>query len=177
VLGVMEIAPKSGGTEGFLYSIETKRDYKRLVSYFCPPRSVPAESVVEAGRIAIEIFDLLGCCDAARVDLRLDASGRPTFLEVNPLPGISPVYSDLCIMASLLGVSYGALIRRILEAATARLGLEGKEPSRNKVYITRTHPPRQIASAPAATDQSVLEVRCGRKRGRKPRGARPMRLQ
>jgi D-alanine-D-alanine ligase len=177
VLGVMEIAPKSGGTEGFLYSIETKRDYKRLVSYFCPPRSVPAESVVEAGRIAIEIFDLLGCCDAARVDLRLDASGRPTFLEVNPLPGISPVYSDLCIMASLLGVSYGALIRRILEAATARLGLEGKEPSRNKVYITRTHPPRQIASAPAATDQSVLEVRCGRERGRKPRGARPMRLQ
>ena len=131
VLGIMEIAPTSAALDSFLYSIETKRDYKRLVSYHCPPRDLPEATLVEAGRIALEVFELFGCHDVARVDLRLDAGGKPRFLEINPLPGISPTYSDLCIMSSLLGVSYSTLIERILHAAVTRLGLENVDRTKS----------------------------------------------
>ena len=42
------------------------------------------------------------------------AQGRPQMLEVNPLAGLTPGYSDLPIMAELAGMSYGALIGEIL---------------------------------------------------------------
>lgn len=122
ILGVMEIAPTSGPMDEFLYSIETKRDFRRLVSYTCPPRDLPEKTIIEAGRTALEIFELFGCHDVARVDMRLDAEENPKFLEINPLPGLSPTYSDLCIMSSLLGISYGTLIECILNAALTRHG-------------------------------------------------------
>jgi D-alanine-D-alanine ligase len=142
VLGVMEIAPTTGDLDHFLYSIETKRDYKRLVSYHCPPRDLAEDTVVEAGRIALEVFELFGCHDVARVDLRLDGQGKPRFLEINPLPGISPTYSDLCIMASLLGVSYSTLIKRIMDAAIARLGLENVDRKKSR----KKRPGRAVSS-------------------------------
>jgi D-alanine-D-alanine ligase len=133
IIGVMEIAPVRGTTENFLYSIETKRDYRRLVSYACPPTGLPEATIVEAGRIALKTFELFGCCDIARVDLRLDGKGHPRLLEINPLPGLSPVYSDLCIMASLVRLPYGKLIESILDAAIERLGLnDGHRSKKSK---------------------------------------------
>ncbi len=144
VLGIMEIAPNSGRLDNFLYSIETKRDYKRLVSYHSPPRDLPEETLVETGRIALEVYELFGCHDVARVDLRLDGQGKPRFLEINPLPGISPTYSDLCIMSSLLGISYSTLIERILGAAVKRLGLENVDRKKSR----KKRPGRTAASYP-----------------------------
>ena len=69
------------------------------------------------------MFHALGCRDAARVDLRCDAEGRLNFLEVNPLPGINHVRSDLPIMARLVGTSYRELIAAIVDSARARHGL------------------------------------------------------
>lgn len=66
-----------------------------------------------------------GCLDVARVDYRLDAANgdEPLILEINPLPGLNPGYSDLCVEAAADGWSYEALINRILAEACQRYGL------------------------------------------------------
>ena len=50
-------------------------------------------------KIARATFSALDCRDVARVDLRMDAEGRIYVLEVNPLPGLTPDYSDLVLIA------------------------------------------------------------------------------
>jgi D-alanine-D-alanine ligase len=54
------------------------------------------------------------------VDLRLDAEGRVCFIECNPLPGLAPGFSDLCLIANASGLSYEALIGEILKPALSR---------------------------------------------------------
>ncbi|HTM44410.1 MAG TPA: hypothetical protein VL137_05615, partial [Polyangiaceae bacterium] len=54
-------------------------------------------------------------------DFRLDAEGRPNFIECNPLPGLSPGWSDLCLIADAAGIEYRALIAEILAPAIRRL--------------------------------------------------------
>jgi len=74
----------------------------------------------ELSRVAAESFKALGCRDVARVDLRLDAQGRVCFIECNPLPGLAPGFSDLCLIANASGLTYEALIGEILKPALRR---------------------------------------------------------
>lgn len=74
-------------------------------------------------------FQVLGCRDWCRIDVRLDASGQPYILEVNPLPGIVPhPVSHSCFphAAAAAHLSYPELIRRVLAHACQRYGLPGK---------------------------------------------------
>lgn len=81
----------------------------------------------QARRIALEMFDELGCRDMARVDLRVDARpggragerGRVWFLEINPLPSLDPEGS-FGLLAEYGGLSYEQVIGRILAAAQQR---------------------------------------------------------
>jgi D-alanine-D-alanine ligase len=66
-------------------------------------------------------FQSLGCRDIARIDLRLDGGGRVHFIECNPLPGIAPNFSDLCMMAKAENRSYDQLVAEILAPALRRL--------------------------------------------------------
>jgi hypothetical protein len=54
-----------------------------------------------------------------RVDLRIDASGQPWILEVNPNPDIAPD-AGLARMAGVAGIDYPALVRSICELALGR---------------------------------------------------------
>ncbi len=120
VIGILRVVPLRP-TEHFVYSLEVKRDYLNQVRYESPPQ-LPAAILEEVNRQALAAYRALGCRDAARVDFRLH-QGVPHFLEVNPLPGIHPVTSDLVILARLNGWSYEQLIGRILEQALTRCGL------------------------------------------------------
>ncbi len=125
VLGTLEIVLLAGAEPG-AYSYVNKENCEELVEY----RSVgPADPVVaEAERVALEAWQVLGCRDGGRVDLRCDAAGTPCFLEVNPLAGLHPEHSDLPIIASAKRVSYGSLIERIVRSALARTPvLDGAE--------------------------------------------------
>ncbi|MFL5341700.1 MAG: ATP-grasp domain-containing protein [Gemmataceae bacterium] len=117
ILGIMRVVPKQP-TERFVYGLDVKRDYKRLVEYECPARlsTEDYEAVEEA---ALDAYDVLGCRDVARLDFRL-REGTPYFLEANPLPGLNPQSSDLVLMAGLVGVSHAQLVGRILQAAMER---------------------------------------------------------
>lgn len=119
VLGVMEIAPKTGAGEDFVYSLEVKRDYLRQVEYHVPPKQ-PDSLIARVEQVALAAFGALDCRDVARVDLRVGSNGEPQFLEANPLPGLSPVKSDLAILARSRGIGYQELIGSIVTSARRR---------------------------------------------------------
>lgn len=119
ILGVMRVAP-TFAVERFIYSLEIKRDYKKLVKYECPP-PLPEEVLERIRQASLTAFRALGCRDVSRVDFRM-RQGTPYFLEVNPLPGLNPDDSDLVIMAGLVGWSYERLITTIVNAAFERVG-------------------------------------------------------
>ncbi len=122
VVGIMEIAPRTMKREDFVYSLEVKRDWENQVEYRCPP-PFPRATLEEIEMCAVGIYRVLGCRDFSRIDFRLDARGIPQFLECNPLPGLSPGYGDLPIMADRMGMSYLDLIASILSHAFDRLGV------------------------------------------------------
>jgi D-alanine-D-alanine ligase len=78
------------------------------------------------GATALAAYHALGCRDWARVDVRLDATGLPHVLEVNPLPGILPdPAQNSCLpkAARAAGIEYDDLIVRVLDIALARYGM------------------------------------------------------
>ena len=74
-------------------------------------------------RIALQAWRALGGRDAGRGDIRLDAKGAPSFMEVNPLAGLHPEHSDLPIICTMVGVTFQQLIGRILASARRRAGI------------------------------------------------------
>jgi D-alanine-D-alanine ligase len=67
-------------------------------------------------------FRALECRDFARTDFRLDARGRPFFLEINPLPSFAPDGS-FGILAELAGRRHEELLAEAIGAGLERLGL------------------------------------------------------
>lgn len=91
------------------------------IEYLCPAPTTPIADQ-ELRRLAVRAFQALECRDVARIDVRLDRSGRAFFLECNPLPNLGRI-DVFPKIAKALGQSYDALILRILHAACQRYGL------------------------------------------------------
>ena len=115
-LGVVEVILLKNSDPG-VYSYRNKEICEEVVEY----RLVNDPESREAVRVALASWQGLGCRDAGRVDLRSDRSGRPNFIEVNPLAGLHPEHSDLCIIASQIGMPYIELIETILTEAQQRI--------------------------------------------------------
>ncbi len=121
VLSMMRIAPREERKDYFIYSIEEKRDWEKNIKYE-PESSITASTREKIKRYALEAFRALELRDVARIDFRLDKNNIPNIIDINPLPGLSPRYSDLIIMSRLAGIEYQDVIRKILEAALTRSG-------------------------------------------------------
>lgn len=118
VLGTLEIILRDGA-EAHAYSYVNKERCEILVDY---PLVTPDDPQVrEAERIALAAWRALGCRDGGRIDFRCDETGRPQFMEVNPLAGLHPLHSDLPMLASALGLEYRTLIGWIVESASERV--------------------------------------------------------
>jgi D-alanine--D-alanine ligase len=115
----MEIVFLEGMGKRKLYSFEHKTIMSELIRYDAPA-NVDEELGEEIRRVALASFRALRCRDVARFDLRLDAKGRVCFIECNPLPGLVPDFSDLCLMAKGAGLDYAALVGKIMEPAIVR---------------------------------------------------------
>ncbi len=90
--------------------------------YYLCPAPLDEDLLDELNWLAAATFRVTGCLDVARVDFRLDASDgdKPYILEINPLPGLNPEYSDLAIEALAAGWTYEELVNRILDEAIER---------------------------------------------------------
>jgi D-alanine-D-alanine ligase len=110
--------------EAGVYTSRIKVEMVHEFHYLCPA-PLDEEKRQELSWLAAATFRVTGCLDVARVDFRLDANDgdKPYILEVNPLPGLNPGYSDLCIEATADGWSYEELINEILDLAADRYGL------------------------------------------------------
>ena len=115
VLGVSEIRPGENYV-GHGYGLANKEDWEDKVLI----AEADAVSAAAAGAVALAAWRALRCRDGGRVDIREDANGRPYFIEVNPLAGLRPDYSDLCFIAGHRGLSYRDLIGRIMDAFLRR---------------------------------------------------------
>jgi D-alanine-D-alanine ligase len=111
-------------SEGGVYTNRIKVELAETFYYLCPA-PLTQEFIHELNLLAAAVFRVTGCRDVARIDFRLDAKNdnRPYILEVNPLPGLNPDYSDLCIEAQAAGWSYQRLINTIVNLAAIRQGL------------------------------------------------------
>ena len=83
------------------------------------PADLSPELAGEIRRIARTAWRAVGGDGYGRVDLRIDAAGRPWLLEVNSNPDIAPD-AGLARMARAAGMDYTALIGRVLDEAFKR---------------------------------------------------------
>lgn len=83
------------------------------------PTDVPSELLDRMQRLAVDAFQALRLRDYARIDLRVTDSGEIFVIEVNPNCYLERE-SEFARAAAADGLSYEALIARILELALAR---------------------------------------------------------
>jgi D-alanine-D-alanine ligase len=163
VLPPMEILFKDKANERPVYDFQIKQEWEKHVSYQCPAHVTPTElKAIE--RVCRETFAALDCRDVARVDLRMTPKGDIYVIEVNPLPGLTPGYSDLCLIAQAAGIEYRTLIGEILEGGLKRLRekrreerSERSEKDKQKPVEARANGNGAAAAAPGsepATDKT-----------------------
>jgi D-alanine-D-alanine ligase len=93
--------------------------------YVCPaPMAEPLARRLQ--ELALHTYRAVECKDFARVDLRVDREGHPYVLEINPLPSLS-TEDVFMYVAKERGITYEAIINRILDAALMRYHLRDKE--------------------------------------------------
>lgn len=122
-LDMMKIVPRNNSNQHFLYSIENKREWENKIKYE-PKESIPENIQASIKKYALEAFSALELKDIARIDFRLDENNIPKIIDINPLPGLSPVYSDLIILYRLAGKDYSDLINLILKETFKRHGFK-----------------------------------------------------
>ena len=71
--------------------------------------------------------------EAGRVDVRMNARGEVYVFEVNPLPGLTPDYSDLVLISKAAGIDYRTLIGEILGGALRRMREQKRKPGEKPV--------------------------------------------
>jgi D-alanine-D-alanine ligase len=111
-LAPIRIVPKS---EFFDY--EAKYKSKETEHRF--DTGLPADVVKRCQELAKKANDVVGARDLARIDIMLDGSNNPYLLEINTLPGFTPV-SLLPEAAKHAGIEFGPLVDRLVKRAAAR---------------------------------------------------------
>jgi D-alanine-D-alanine ligase len=121
---VLEIESRNSVTPG-VYGNAAKSKYfsdPGVPGFICPADLEP-DLEEQLNLLARRSHQAIGALDVSRVDIRLDAEGKPCLLEINTLPGMTPDFSDLCVIAGAEGLTYTDLVLEILYLAAGRWGL------------------------------------------------------
>ena len=116
VLPIGEVRIGEGAADSF-YPFELKVTHHREL--VCPA-GLPHDMAALIGDYARRVFEVLGCRDVARLDFRVDTDGIPYFLEINPIPGLTPYGSSLPVLAQAAGISPEQIIHQLVRNALAR---------------------------------------------------------
>lgn len=114
-LGVLEVVWTENAT-AHGYGYENKEHFEERMIY----RLAEDVASEDGASVALAAWRALRCRDGGRVDIRLDASGMPHFLEVNPLAGLNPERSDLVFISRFKGLAYRDLIGAIMDSFVRR---------------------------------------------------------
>ena len=109
-LPIIKIEP---ATDFYDYEAKYFRDD---TAYRCPC-GLSEERELEIRAQALEAFRVLGCRGWGRVDFLMDEQGNSYMLEVNTSPGMTD-HSLVPMAARVAGISYEALVMRVLSLAT-----------------------------------------------------------
>lgn len=121
VLGMMRIRQRDPSQKYFIYSLENKKDWETKIVYE-GQAAIPRRVREKVARYAVQAFQALELRDLARIDFRVGGNGIPGIIDINPLPGLSPRYSDLPILCRLNGGTYAGLIKILLRESLKRYG-------------------------------------------------------
>lgn len=109
-------------------------DYSRICSYKAKwekdsveykgtvpvcPAAITQEIEDRLKKTSVDVYNLIGCNDYARVDIRLSKDNIPYVIDINPNPCISPD-SGYVNAAKVAGLEYKDLINEILECCRKR---------------------------------------------------------
>ena len=121
---VQEIDTSHSATPG-VYGLKLKKlDYDVPGSAdFIIPARISEVLAQQLQQLAVQAHQAIGALDVSRVDIRLDREGKPRLIEINTLPGMSPGFSDLAVIAERGGLIYRDLILEILYLGASRFGL------------------------------------------------------
>lgn len=115
-VGTMEIVYNEN-LETQIYSYEVKSNYEQYVTY-----RVPEDEIVAAcSQLALKVWKGLYGRDAGRIDLRMDSNGQLNFIEINPLPGLNHITSDLPLLCYHNNYTFDFLIGNIIKSAVRRI--------------------------------------------------------
>jgi D-alanine-D-alanine ligase len=117
VLPPVELIFDESGDPIYTYADKTGQS-GRTISHRCPP-DLPETTLDRARDVARRAFEVLGCRDCARVDMRLDGEGDLHLLEVNSLPSLGE-HGSYLVGAAKVGLDFGAVINRLVDVASAR---------------------------------------------------------
>ncbi len=108
-----------GSTGPQIYTFEDKkRTSGREIGVKCPA-DLDEKTAQAAQNIAKKAFEVLGCYDCARVDMRLDKDGNLYVLEINSLPSLGE-HGSYIAAAEAMGMNFTILINRLVETASSR---------------------------------------------------------
>ena len=111
-LPVIEIVTPSG-----IFDFESK--YESGQTQYLLDIDLPAKTYKQMQWIGLQAHRVLGCRDFSRVDIRLDAQGKPFVLEINTIPGLTS-RSLLPMAAAKAGIEFGQLCDRLVRMAYER---------------------------------------------------------
>ncbi len=115
-LPIVEIVANRNG----FYSYDAK--YEPGGSTHIVPASIDEDLAARLQMLALSAHRLLGLRDYSRSDFMVTPDQRPYLLEINSLPGLTPVslVPDAC---AAVGISFEALIERLVGYARSRADL------------------------------------------------------
>jgi len=116
----IEIAsPADTKGNSFLSKAVKKADLERVLAV------EDAQLKDKLSALAIGVFEALGSRDYARIDMRLDGMGTPSFIEANPMPGLSSHgYLSRCFAINH-DVGYEDMVLAITHLGLERAGSRG----------------------------------------------------
>jgi len=125
----MILKPQNGGSTISVHRVETEAhllpvalsiladfDTVLIEPFISAPAPLPPDVAKRVQDIALRAHQALDCYGFSRVDLRLGEDGVPYVLEVNTLPGMTPM-SDLPRAAAINGIEYDELVEIMLSTA------------------------------------------------------------
>ena len=104
-------------TPHVFYDFDAK--YRAETTQYHCPCGLPPKTEEEIQSLAQKACQIVGVQGWARVDLMIDAAGKPWLIEVNTVPGMTD-HSLVPMAAREAGISFDALVWRILETSFQR---------------------------------------------------------